>query len=78
VARAYRGVLDKFVSVDEKGAFKLDKVSRVASLGSNPSDGTLDFYASGPKTRACEARSCSCDERSACPEAAEPCSAAAK
>jgi rhamnogalacturonyl hydrolase YesR len=45
VARAYRGILDEFVSVDEKGAFKLDKVSRVASLSGNPSDGTLDSYA---------------------------------
>lgn len=46
VKRAYRGILDKFVTVDEKGAFKLDKVSHTASLGGNPyREGTLDSYA---------------------------------
>ncbi len=46
VKRAYRGILDKFVTVDETGAFELDKVSRMASLGSSPDrDGTLASYA---------------------------------
>jgi unsaturated rhamnogalacturonyl hydrolase len=41
VRRGYRGILDKFVSVDGKGALRLDKVSRRAGPA-----GSLDAYAS--------------------------------
>jgi unsaturated rhamnogalacturonyl hydrolase len=48
--RAYQGILEEFVHVDEKGLVNLDRVCQVAGLGGDPGkdgryrDGTFEYY----------------------------------
>jgi len=48
--RAYQGILDEFVRIDDKGLVNLDHVCQVAGLGGDPTkdgryrDGTFDYY----------------------------------
>jgi len=45
--RGYRGILDQFVRIDDRGLFQLNGVCKVAGLGGNPyRDGTYAYYTS--------------------------------
>ena len=43
--KAYQGILDNFIKVDEKGLVSLTNVCGVAGLGGKPyRDGSFDYY----------------------------------
>ena len=43
--KAYQGILDNFIKVDEKGLVSLTRVCGVAGLGGKPyRDGSFEYY----------------------------------
>ena len=50
--KAYQGILDNFISVEENGVVNLNRCCAVAGLGGNPyRDGSFEYYI-GEKIRA--------------------------
>jgi unsaturated rhamnogalacturonyl hydrolase len=49
VATAYKGIIDHFIEVDDKGLVNLNGTCMVAGLGGNPyRDGSYDYYIGEP------------------------------
>jgi unsaturated rhamnogalacturonyl hydrolase len=49
VAKAYKGIIDHFIEIDDKGLVNLNGTCMVAGLGGNPyRDGSYDYYIGEP------------------------------
>jgi unsaturated rhamnogalacturonyl hydrolase len=49
--RGYKGILERFVTVDDQGLVNLNRICSVGGLGGKPyRDGSFEYYVSGEKT----------------------------